>query len=127
MARIPSTQAFRALETFARLGSIWQTAQELNLNKIAVSHQLRQLEWDLAHPRDALAQRQRRRNRRDTVHHFNPRDHPAKAHVDGAARQCRPCCRGLVGGTDRSRNSRLSRTADVAIAPSKTTLNQLSI
>jgi len=48
--RIPSTQALRTLEAFARLGSVWQTAEELNLTKSAVSHQLRQLERDLDFP-----------------------------------------------------------------------------
>ena len=47
MQRIPSTQALRALEAFARLGSIWLAAEELHLTKSAVSHQLRQLEREL--------------------------------------------------------------------------------
>jgi len=50
MNRVPSTQALRALESFARLGTIWQTADELSLTKSAVSHQLRQLERDLGFP-----------------------------------------------------------------------------
>ena len=41
MARIPSTQALRALESFARHGTVWQAADELNLTRSAVSHQLR--------------------------------------------------------------------------------------
>ncbi len=45
--RVPSTQALRALDSFARLGSIWRVAEELNLTRSAVSHQLRQLERDL--------------------------------------------------------------------------------
>ena len=45
--RIPSTQALRALESFARLGTVWQAADELNLTRSAVSHQLRMLERDL--------------------------------------------------------------------------------
>ena len=45
--RIPSTQAMRALESFARLGSVWQAAEEINLTRSAISHQLRQLERDL--------------------------------------------------------------------------------
>ena len=47
MARIPSTQALRALECFARHGTVWQAAEELNLTRSAVSHQLRLLERDL--------------------------------------------------------------------------------
>lgn len=47
MHRIPSTQALRALEAFARLGSIWMAAEDLHLTKSAVTHQLRQLEQDL--------------------------------------------------------------------------------
>ncbi len=47
MARIPSTQALRALESFARTGSVWQAAEELNLTRSAVSHQLRLLQRDL--------------------------------------------------------------------------------
>jgi LysR family transcriptional regulator, glycine cleavage system transcriptional activator len=50
MQRIPSTQALRALEAFARLGSIWLAAEELHLTKSAVSHQLRQLERELGFP-----------------------------------------------------------------------------
>jgi LysR family glycine cleavage system transcriptional activator len=45
--RLPSTQALRALDAFARHGSIWQAAEELNLTRSAVSHQLRFLERDL--------------------------------------------------------------------------------
>jgi LysR family glycine cleavage system transcriptional activator len=47
MRRIPSTQALRALESFARHGTVWQAADELNLTRSAVSHQLRLLERDL--------------------------------------------------------------------------------
>ncbi|MBI1218105.1 MAG: LysR family transcriptional regulator [Rhodobacteraceae bacterium] len=47
MARIPSTQALRALESFARMGTVWQAAEELNLTRSAVCHQLRLLERDL--------------------------------------------------------------------------------
>ncbi len=50
MQRVPSTQALRALEAFARLGTIWQAAEELHLTKSAVTHQLRQLERDLDFP-----------------------------------------------------------------------------
>ncbi|RNF33301.1 LysR substrate-binding domain-containing protein [Paracoccus methylarcula] len=44
MPRIPSTQALRALECFARHSTVWQAAEELNLTRSAVSHQLRLLE-----------------------------------------------------------------------------------
>ncbi|MGB7268956.1 MAG: LysR substrate-binding domain-containing protein [Albidovulum sp.] len=47
MARFPSTQALRALECFSRHGTVWQTAEELNLTRSAISHQLRLLERDL--------------------------------------------------------------------------------
>ncbi|MBZ8117048.1 LysR family transcriptional regulator [Roseovarius sp. LXJ103] len=47
MSRIPSTQALRALECFARHGTVWAAADELNLTRSAVSHQLRLLERDL--------------------------------------------------------------------------------
>ncbi len=47
MARIPSTQALRALESFARHGTVWQAADELNLTRSAVSHQLRLLEREM--------------------------------------------------------------------------------
>lgn len=45
--RIPSTQALRSLESFARHGSVWRAADELHLTRSAVSHQLRLLERDL--------------------------------------------------------------------------------
>jgi LysR family glycine cleavage system transcriptional activator len=44
---MPSTQALRALDSFARHGSVWKAADELNLTRSAVSHQLRLLERDL--------------------------------------------------------------------------------
>ncbi len=47
MRRIPSTQALRALESFARHGSVWRAAEELNLTRSAISHQLRLLEREL--------------------------------------------------------------------------------
>ncbi len=47
MVRIPSTQALRALDSFARHGSVWRAADELHLTRSAVSHQLRLLERDL--------------------------------------------------------------------------------
>jgi LysR family glycine cleavage system transcriptional activator len=45
--RIPSTQALRALDSFARHGSVWKAADELGLTRSAVSHQLRLLEREL--------------------------------------------------------------------------------
>lgn len=45
--RVPSTQALRALDAFARHGSVWRAADELHLTRSAVSHQLRLLERDL--------------------------------------------------------------------------------
>lgn len=48
--RIPSTQALRALDSFARHGSVWRAAEELHLTRSAVSHQLRLLERDLGLP-----------------------------------------------------------------------------
>ncbi|MEP9386303.1 LysR substrate-binding domain-containing protein [Mesorhizobium sp. KR9-304] len=45
--RVPSTQALRALDSFARHGSVWRAADELNLTRSAVSHQLRLLEREL--------------------------------------------------------------------------------
>ena len=45
--RVPSTQALRALDAFARYGSVWRAAEELHLTRSAVSHQLRFLEEDL--------------------------------------------------------------------------------
>ncbi|MEP4199296.1 MAG: LysR substrate-binding domain-containing protein [Aliishimia sp.] len=50
MQRIPSTQALRALESFSRQGAVWKAAEELNLTRSAVSHQLRLLERDLGFP-----------------------------------------------------------------------------
>ncbi|MGB7285515.1 MAG: LysR substrate-binding domain-containing protein [Salaquimonas sp.] len=47
MQRLPSTQALRALESFSRHGTVWGAADELNLTRSAVSHQLRMLERDL--------------------------------------------------------------------------------
>ncbi|WP_371743858.1 LysR substrate-binding domain-containing protein [Mangrovicoccus sp. HB161399] len=44
---MPSMNALRALESVARLGSIWQAAEELNLTRSAISHQLRLLEREL--------------------------------------------------------------------------------
>jgi LysR family glycine cleavage system transcriptional activator len=46
-SKIPSTQALRALDSFARAGSVWRAADELGLTRSAVSHQLRLLESDL--------------------------------------------------------------------------------
>ncbi len=47
MKHLPSTQSLRALDSFARHGSVWKAADELNLTRSAVSHQLRLLERDL--------------------------------------------------------------------------------
>jgi len=47
MPRIPTTQALRALESFSRHGVVWKAAEELNLTRSAVSHQLRLLEREL--------------------------------------------------------------------------------
>ena len=47
MPRLPSTQSLRAVEAFARHGTVWQAAEELNLTRSAVSHQLRILEREL--------------------------------------------------------------------------------
>src|SRR5580658_9313138 len=45
--RVPSTQALRALDAFARHGSVWRAAEELRLTRSAVSQQLRYLEQNL--------------------------------------------------------------------------------
>jgi len=45
--RLPSIQALRAVECFDRHGTVWQAAEELNLTRSAVSHQLRLLEREL--------------------------------------------------------------------------------
>lgn len=50
MSRIPSTQALRALECFARTGTVRGAAEELNLTRSAISHQLRLLERELGFP-----------------------------------------------------------------------------
>lgn len=47
MARLPSMRALRALDAFARHGSVWQAADDLHLTRSAVSHRLRLLERDL--------------------------------------------------------------------------------
>lgn len=44
---LPSMNALRAFDAVARHGSIWKAAQELNLTRSAISHQLRFLERDL--------------------------------------------------------------------------------
>jgi LysR family transcriptional regulator, glycine cleavage system transcriptional activator len=44
---IPATQALRALDSFARHGTVWEAAEELHLTRSAVSHQLRFLEREL--------------------------------------------------------------------------------
>ena len=50
MKHLPSTQSLRALDSFARHGSVWKAADELSLTRSAVSHQLRLLERDLGFP-----------------------------------------------------------------------------
>lgn len=45
--RLPSIKALRALEAVGRLGSVRRAAEELNLTRSAVSHQLRFLEAEL--------------------------------------------------------------------------------
>ncbi len=47
MKRIPTTQSLRALDSFRRHGTVWKAAEDLNLTRSAVSHQLRLLERDL--------------------------------------------------------------------------------
>ncbi len=47
MTRYPSIQALRAIECVDRHGSLWRAAEELNVTRSAVSHQLRLLERDL--------------------------------------------------------------------------------
>lgn len=47
LVQLPSMQALRALESFARHGAVWRAADELHLTRSAVSHQLRLLERDL--------------------------------------------------------------------------------
>ncbi|QRM32174.1 LysR substrate-binding domain-containing protein [Microvirga sp. VF16] len=44
MVNYPPMQALRALDSFAKTGSIYKTAEELNLTRSAVSYQLRQIE-----------------------------------------------------------------------------------
>lgn len=44
MPRLPPLKAIQALEAVARLGSVHRAAEELNLTRSAVSHQLRSLE-----------------------------------------------------------------------------------
>lgn len=48
--RLPSIKALRALEAVGRLGSVRRAAEELNLTRSAVSHQLRFLEAELGFP-----------------------------------------------------------------------------
>jgi|HubBroStandDraft_1064217.scaffolds.fasta_scaffold102420_2 LysR family glycine cleavage system transcriptional activator len=42
--RIPPIHALRALEAFARLGTVWEAAEELGITRSAVSHRLAMLE-----------------------------------------------------------------------------------
>lgn len=43
-SRIPPTHTLRALEAFARLGTVWAAAEELGVTRSAVSHRLAMLE-----------------------------------------------------------------------------------
>jgi len=43
-ARIPPMHALRALEAFARLGTVWEAAEDLGVSRSAVSHRLAMLE-----------------------------------------------------------------------------------
>ncbi|MBU2959248.1 LysR family transcriptional regulator [Citreicella sp. C3M06] len=45
--RFPSIPALRAIESVARNGALWRAAEELNVTRSAISHQLRLLEHDL--------------------------------------------------------------------------------
>ncbi|GHH01126.1 LysR substrate-binding domain-containing protein [Pseudodonghicola xiamenensis] len=45
--RFPSIQALRAIESVSRNGALWLAAEELNVTRSAISHQLRLLERDL--------------------------------------------------------------------------------
>lgn len=47
MKRFPSIQALRAIESVERNGALWLAAEELNVTRSAISHQLRTLEQDL--------------------------------------------------------------------------------
>ena len=40
----PPMQALRALDAFARLGTVWEAAEELGINRSALSHRLAMLE-----------------------------------------------------------------------------------
>jgi LysR family transcriptional regulator, glycine cleavage system transcriptional activator len=42
--QIPPMQALRALDSFARLGTVWEAAEELGITRSAVSHRLAMLE-----------------------------------------------------------------------------------
>ncbi|HBZ74391.1 MAG TPA: LysR family transcriptional regulator, partial [Leclercia adecarboxylata] len=58
LANDPPLRAVRAFEAIARLGSVTQAAQELDISPSAVSHQLKVLEGYLQMP---LTERQGRR------------------------------------------------------------------
>ena len=42
--QIPPIQALRALDAFARLGTVWEAAEDLGITRSAVSHRLAMLE-----------------------------------------------------------------------------------
>src|SRR5271170_5065399 len=43
-SRIPPMHTLRALDAFARLGTVWEAAEDLGLTRSAVSHRLATLE-----------------------------------------------------------------------------------
>jgi len=46
-SRIPPLHALQALEAFARLGTVWEAAEDLGITRSAVSHRLAMLESSL--------------------------------------------------------------------------------
>ncbi|WP_324755394.1 LysR substrate-binding domain-containing protein [Roseovarius sp. Pro17] len=101
MSRIPSTQALRALECFARHGTVWAAADELNLTRSAVSHQLRLLERDLGF---ALF------NRVGTRIELTPRGRAYAGDVRGALS-------AIAGSAARNAGHGLSGTLTVSCTP----------
>jgi LysR family glycine cleavage system transcriptional activator len=43
-SQVPPMHALMALESFARVGSVWQAAEELGVTRSAISHRLGMLE-----------------------------------------------------------------------------------
>ncbi len=101
MSRIPSTQALRALECFARHGTVWAAADELNLTRSAVSHQLRLLERDLGF--DLF-------NRVGTRIELTPRGRAYAGDVRGALS-------AIAGSAARNAGHSLSGTLTVSCTP----------